>query len=57
VPSNREDGNNANLVGQRILGRQVLEVPVQISGAIDQRILDAAFAKNITIRDVNGKVY
>ena len=52
TPRNRELG----IVGQRISGPKVLEIPVQRK-PIPPSILDYATKHKVIIRDVNGKVY
>jgi hypothetical protein len=44
------------LKGERLRGRKILEVPVQVR-PIPQAILDAASNSRVIIRDVNGRVY
>jgi len=48
--------SSASLAGQRLRGRMILEVPVQL-GQIPQSVLDASNRLGIVIRDVNGRVY
>jgi hypothetical protein len=52
VPTNTDRG----IAGQTLRGQMILEVPVQ-ARPIPQAVLDAAAARGILIRDVNGRVY
>jgi filamentous hemagglutinin len=44
------------LRGQLLQGEMILEIPPQ-NAPIPQQILDAAAAKNVLIRDSNGRIY
>lgn len=44
------------LAGQSLRGQLILEVPVQ-GAAIPERILNAARARGVVIRDVHGRIY
>ena len=52
VPTNVKNG----LVGQRLQGQYILEVPVQ-RNPIPQSVIDAANNTSVLIRDVNGRIY
>jgi hypothetical protein len=53
TPRNQKLG----IAGDTLDGQMYLEVPPQIGGKIDQRILDYASKNHIIIRDVNGVPY
>jgi len=57
VPSN-VDGGNAGIfdTGNTLKGEKILEVPVQ-NKPVPKSVIDAANNADITIRDVNGKIY
>jgi hypothetical protein len=52
VPTNVQNG----LVGRRLEGQHILEVPVQLR-PIPQSVIDAANRAGVLIRDVNGRIY
>jgi hypothetical protein len=48
--------NHPSIRGRELQGRLYLEVPVQ-TGPIPQRVIDAANARKVIIRDTNGSEY
>jgi hypothetical protein len=48
--------SSGNLAGKVLQGEKILEVPVQ-NTPIPQSVLDTATKANVTIRDINGKIY
>jgi hypothetical protein len=48
--------SSEGLVGKKLVGRMIMEVPVQ-NRPVPREVLEAATKRRITIRDTNGKVF